>query len=107
MTPIRSPVTAAERNYNRCHIKTRNVVERTIGILKNRFGILSHKQAYNTKSVGNIIVACVILHNMAIAHNDNMPFVPDPNLEDDEGLVASDATGIATRRCLIENYFTQ
>lgn len=108
LTPLRVPITNAERNYNRSHIKTRVTIERTNGILKNRFGCLSHRLRYDPRTVGKIVVACVILHNLAILQNDVVPFAPDPNIDVAavEEQAPVDATGNAARRILIENYFT-
>ncbi|XP_029452640.1 putative nuclease HARBI1 [Rhinatrema bivittatum] len=37
LTPLQSPCTAAEKRYNEAHGSTRNVIERTFGVLKGRF----------------------------------------------------------------------
>jgi len=37
LTPVTSPPTEAEHRYNFAHIQTRNVVERTFGVVKRRF----------------------------------------------------------------------
>ncbi|KAF9818152.1 hypothetical protein SFRURICE_003893 [Spodoptera frugiperda] len=37
LTPVSTPTTHAEQVYNRVHVKTRNVVERTFGRWKRRF----------------------------------------------------------------------
>ncbi|KAG0717196.1 putative nuclease HARBI1 [Chionoecetes opilio] len=39
-TPLRNLVTAKDYRYNAAHAKTRNLIERTFGILKRRFGVL-------------------------------------------------------------------
>ncbi|CAI6359742.1 unnamed protein product [Macrosiphum euphorbiae] len=36
-TPLLNPVTNAEKNYNKAHIKTRNIVERVFGVWKRKF----------------------------------------------------------------------
>jgi hypothetical protein len=105
MTPLRTPITPAERRYNKCHIKTRNIVERTIGILKSRFGILASKLRYQPYTVGNIVVACCILHNVAILHNEHFDYVPDPQAAELFANIGGDVEGNAYRRVLIENFF--
>jgi hypothetical protein len=106
LTPLRTPVTVAERHYNRCHIKTRNCVERTIGILKNRFGCLSTKLRYQPEVVGNIVVACCILHNLAVLNREPNTYEPDPQGEEPAVNIIADGAGNAFRRALIDNYFT-
>jgi hypothetical protein len=105
LTPLRAPVTPAERMYNKCHILTRNTIERTIGVLKSRFGCLSHKLRYEPAFVGNIFVACVILHNIAISGNDVADYQPDPQVDDFQVPQNPDASGNATRRLLVDNFF--
>jgi hypothetical protein len=107
MTPLRNPITAAEKGYNRCHIKTRNTVERCIGILKNRFRCLINKLHYQPAKVGNIVVACVVLHNLCIMFNDEGMYIPDPQADDDPPVPLNipNATGNATRLQLINNFF--
>uniref|UniRef100_A0A8D8ZAY7 Nuclease HARBI1 n=1 Tax=Cacopsylla melanoneura TaxID=428564 RepID=A0A8D8ZAY7_9HEMI len=80
LTPLANPQTDAEANYNESLIRTRNVVERTFGVLKRRFPILStgiRVSSNHTERIDNYIVACVILHNIAVSERD-----PEP--EDDE-----------------------
>lgn len=71
MTPIASPQTPAERNYNEVHSKTRNKVERCIGVLKTRFRCLciDQKLRYNHTKSAFIVYSCVILHNFLNSHN--------------------------------------
>jgi hypothetical protein len=61
LTPLRNPATDAQRRYNRAHIQTRNVVERSIGILKRRFPCSSSTLAYQPEKVGKIMTVCAIL----------------------------------------------
>jgi hypothetical protein len=53
-------------------------VERTIGIWKKRFSCLSMDLQYQPEKVGNIIVACAVLHNMSIDNQEEEDYEPDP-----------------------------
>jgi hypothetical protein len=105
MTPLRSPNSAAERAYNRAQIKTRNVVERTIGILKNRFRCLVNTMQYQPETIGQMIVACVILHNLAITFNEELDYIPDPHPVANVIMNNINPAGNAARQHLINNYF--
>lgn len=66
MTPILTPNSRAQENYNKAHKVTRSIVERCIGILKSRFRCLSKERTlyYSPEKSGLIINACAVLHNM-------------------------------------------
>lgn len=51
--------------FNLRHSSLRNVIERTFGVLKKRFPIISSgtEPHYSFKVMRNIVVACCILHN--------------------------------------------
>nr|CAH7762462.1 unnamed protein product [Callosobruchus chinensis] len=57
LTPLLAPDTQAERRYSEAHIRTRNVVERTIGIWKRRFPILAYGCRLKLSNTLTIIVA--------------------------------------------------
>jgi hypothetical protein len=63
---FRIPNTEAQRRYNRSHIWTHNVKERSIGIPKRRFPCLSIRLQYQPKNVWKFIVACAILHRWSV-----------------------------------------
>ncbi|KAG0429789.1 hypothetical protein HPB47_023311 [Ixodes persulcatus] len=66
MTPIRTPKDQPVEDYNEALTKTRQVIERTFGILKTRFRCLDKSGGvlqYRPKICCRIIVACVVLHN--------------------------------------------
>lgn len=89
MTPIIDPATRAEERFNEVFCSIRSIIERCNGVLKNRFRcLLKHRTLhYSPTTAGQIINACVVLHNMCIANN--IP-EPDPNEleEPDYGLYA-------------------
>ncbi|XP_045458300.1 putative nuclease HARBI1 [Melitaea cinxia] len=71
LTPLQNPITPAEHLYNESQIRSRNVVERTYGVWKNRFPVLSKKIILDVSRVQPIIVACAVLHNIAIEMKDD------------------------------------
>jgi DDE superfamily endonuclease len=54
---------SAEDLFNHRHAQLRNVVERTFGVLKKRFKILTVMAPYKYKKQCRIVIACCILHN--------------------------------------------
>uniref|UniRef100_A0A8D8M1Q1 Nuclease HARBI1 n=4 Tax=Cacopsylla melanoneura TaxID=428564 RepID=A0A8D8M1Q1_9HEMI len=73
LTPFLNPLTNAERNYNRCHIVTRNTVERQYGVWKRRFPALKFGLRTKLQTSLSIIVATAVLHNICIKSRDDMP----------------------------------
>lgn len=66
LTPIPNIRTDKERNYNSAHIRTRNLIERAFGIWKRRFACLSIPLRTQLATSKLIILACAVLHNIAI-----------------------------------------
>ncbi|KAJ8965732.1 hypothetical protein NQ314_003938 [Rhamnusium bicolor] len=69
LTPFRNPVpNSPESRYNIAHVKARNCIERTFGLLKMRFRCLLKERTarYNPNFVANLVKACAVLHNMCI-----------------------------------------
>lgn len=85
LTPYLNPTTPQETLFNMSHISTRNVVERSYGILKRRWPVLSMGMRVKLQTIQMIIVACAVLHNIAIDERDRMP--PD-EIEDFERVLA-------------------
>ncbi|KAJ1151798.1 hypothetical protein NDU88_004577 [Pleurodeles waltl] len=84
LTPVRNPRTRAEERYNEAHGRTRRVIERTFGLLKARFRCLHMTGGslfYSPKKVCDIIIACSMLHNLAL------PFLQED--DPDDGVVAA------------------
>lgn len=76
ITPLLNPMTQAETLFNESQIRTRNPIERSYGVWKRRFPILS--LGINIKSLNTvqaIIVATAVLHNIARQFGDNEPKV--------------------------------
>ncbi|XP_028098440.1 uncharacterized protein LOC114298134 [Camellia sinensis] len=49
--------------FNHRHSSLRNVIERTFGVLKQRFPLLKHMPRYDMVRQGPIVMACCVLHN--------------------------------------------
>lgn len=73
VTPYLNPQNAPEGLYNESLIRTRNPVERSYGVLKRRFPVLSFGSRLKIETTQSMIVACCILHNLACDHNDLEP----------------------------------
>lgn len=73
MTPLLQPGTAAEFLYNESQIRTRNPIERTFGVWKRRFPILSLGIKLSHEKVEAVVVAAAVLHNIAILEQDQLP----------------------------------
>ncbi|KAJ1204209.1 hypothetical protein NDU88_007990 [Pleurodeles waltl] len=88
LTPVRNPRTRAEERYNDAHGRTRRVIERTFGLLKARFRCLHMTGGslfYSPKKVCDIIIACSMLHNLALRRQ--VPFLQED--DPDDGVVAA------------------
>lgn len=72
LTPFANPTTRGEEAYNTAHVATRNVIERCFGILKRRFPCLTYSLRNKLETTVAIIVACCVLHNLALELNDDM-----------------------------------
>lgn len=86
------PETAKEL-FNHRHSSLRNVVERTIGLLKKRFAYLRHQPFHDIDTQGKIVLACCALHNF-LRDEDPADECPtsssDEDSECDEDEVESD-----------------
>ncbi|XP_053964961.1 putative nuclease HARBI1 isoform X1 [Anastrepha ludens] len=88
MTPFRnSEEGSPQRTYNKQHAKARSIIERTIGVLKNRFRCLLQARAlhYSPKKATQIINVCAALHNICLFYNVQLPDeeLSDETLNDD------------------------
>lgn len=76
ITPMLHPTTPVENTFNESQICTRNPFERSYGVWKRRFPILSLGiNIRNLDTVQAIIVATAVLHNIARQFGDEEPRV--------------------------------
>ncbi|XP_018578346.1 putative nuclease HARBI1 [Anoplophora glabripennis] len=73
LTPLLHPNIPAEQCYNEVHIRTRNTIERVIGIWKRRFPVLSIGLRLKIETIQDIIVATAVLHNIARDEREEDP----------------------------------
>lgn len=77
MTPLLNPHNPEECLYNESQIRTRCCVERSYGVWKRRFPILSLGIRLHFKKVQSIIVATAVLHNICCINNETeLPNLP-------------------------------
>ena len=86
MTPIQHPRDEDEDMYNVGHKRTRQCVERSFGLLKQRFRCLHRDGGDLTYEPGKcckIVVACMVLHNMCVSAQ--IPLNGDDDNDSNEG----------------------
>lgn len=81
LTPLGNPQNEAEDLYNEAQIRTRNPVERSYGIWKRRFPILSFGIRVKLDRIESIIVATAVLHNIATFFRLREPRTTSAELE--------------------------
>ncbi|XP_068089692.1 putative nuclease HARBI1 isoform X2 [Hyperolius riggenbachi] len=80
LTPIKDPKTKAEKNYNAAHKAAHSIIEHTFGSLKSRFRCLDRSGGvlqYSPEKGAQIILACCILHNLAVSRNVHVDILDD------------------------------
>ncbi|XP_063788406.1 putative nuclease HARBI1 [Pseudophryne corroboree] len=76
MTPYSKPRPGPQTAFNSALTATRQLVERTIGVLKGRFRVLHRTGGdimYSPEMVSKIVVLCAILHNIAVRSRVELP----------------------------------
>lgn len=109
MTPLRNPQSHAEVQYNYAHGATRNVIERTFGVLKSRFLCLDKSGGYllyPPLKAADIVLACCVLHNVALMHRAPVICIGDIAAEDDMHPVADDVDPLDRGPVIRENLIT-
>lgn len=104
ITPYRDAVEGSlQAQFNRKHTKARNIVERTIGVLKSRFRCLlgARKLHYRPQKAVQIVNACCAIHNICIHYKASHceaeiveDLVPEINVRDIESNIFIDGASI-------------
>ena len=61
-----SATSAQDLRFNKKHACTRNVIERSFGVLKRRWQCLLTPLELNIYTIGDVVLSCFILHNICI-----------------------------------------
>ncbi|XP_064549530.1 putative nuclease HARBI1 [Drosophila montana] len=86
---------SVEQRFNERHAAARSVVERTINLLKSRFGCMQRALMYDARFVANVVNVCCALHNICrrrrtpidereILHEETAEFDGEVEYEDDD-----------------------
>ena len=116
LTPLSNPQTAAEQNYNFCHIQVRNCIERAFGVLKKRWPVLAEPVRQELSNGLATVMACFVLHNFLRRYSDFYAEDEVATNNTDQNFVAVDELselaeghsindGKRTREQLISRYF--
>ncbi|XP_061584557.1 putative nuclease HARBI1 [Cololabis saira] len=105
LTPYPDPEPGPQQNFNRAHRRTRARVERTIGLLKARFQCLRHLRVTPERAC-DIIVACVVLHNIATIRGEQHPALQIEAPDDDDSIqLPAIQDGRAVRDAICQDHF--
>ncbi|KAM0736428.1 putative nuclease HARBI1 [Formica fusca] len=110
MVPFRDNghLSETEINYNKIHSSARMIVERSLGLLKGRFrNILDNLPMTRADLIPKYIVACCIMHNICLLHDDmiDIPIivnVPQCQSNHDDIDIQSKEEGIQKRNCIAQ-----
>ncbi|XP_063826817.1 putative nuclease HARBI1 [Ostrinia nubilalis] len=107
LTPLLNPSTVGDHRYNEAHIKTRNTIERTFGVWKRRFPVISLTLRLSLPNIQAVVIATAVLHN--ICRNMNLEDVPseiEMPAEDNIEERWPEELNISQRADLINNFFS-
>ncbi|KAM7413811.1 hypothetical protein PAMA_018889 [Pampus argenteus] len=104
LTPYPDPEPGPQQNFNRAHSRTRARVEMTIGLLKARFQCLRHLRVTPERAC-DIIVAGVVLHNIATIRGEQHPALQIDDPDEDPVHLPAMQDGRAVRDTICTNHF--
>ena len=84
---------ANQIRFNKVLSSSRQIVERSISLLKGRWRKLSHLNHSSVKLMTKIIMGACVLHNFALVHDDfdESYFLEDDDDDDDEDFSGCDS----------------
>ena len=107
LTPYSQPQSQSEEQFNHAHKSTRCIIERTFGYLKRRFHVLHSEIRMSPERACTIIVACFVLHNIAVKFRE--PESDDINISVEDFDVQEQyrgrENGNAMRRHITDTFF--
>lgn len=110
MTPVSVPRERNEEAYNKAHKRTRVLIECSFGMLKKRFRILHDEMRVPTQKCPKLILAAMILHNIAV--DMQMPPFSENEEEENDDEISDEAfdqstqNGRAIRTFVINSFFS-
>ena len=108
MVPFDEPQNAVEEKFNVAHKKTRNTIDRAIGVLKSRFRCLCRQSGgainFDVELVCTIIMSCIVIHNNCTNHNISFIMAEDVEQEiREEGLIQEEVARARKNRPILWN----
>ena len=99
LTPYRDNghLNRQQRRYNYYHSANRMVIERAFQLLKSRFRRLHLIDTASVETAVHIAMACCVLHNWCIQHNDLLDVDDDDSSDEDEDDNDNTADGVLER----------
>ncbi|XP_053341020.1 putative nuclease HARBI1 [Clarias gariepinus] len=104
LTPYQEPQTEAQHRYNIAHARTRGRIEMAFGLIKSRFQCLKHLRVTPPRAC-DIVVACVVLHNIACLRRERQPRIVEEEDWGNEAVLEENETGRLIRDTYANNYF--
>ncbi|XP_045200162.2 putative nuclease HARBI1 [Mercenaria mercenaria] len=109
ITPVTTPATEKEVQFNQAYPVGRMVVERAFGMLKSRFRCLHRTEGVLYKSPGKccqIVTACTRLHNFCLERNIPLLYNNRVIVDRQEEVLANtaDLNAVAYRQHIIERF---
>ena len=103
LTPYLNPM----ERLNTAHCRTRVLIEHTFGIWKRKFSCFHIEIRLSPQRACTVVVACCVLHNIAIFLSDILPNVDLTDIQADREEVIGDlrGDGKAVRDHIALNYF--